>query len=65
MILGNIEKKILSITLAVVICIANLTLSYSSELVETGNYKVVICAKVNGKWDTGSINQRAFTVKIA
>ena len=39
MILGNIEKKILSITLAVVICIANLTLSYSSELLETGNYK--------------------------
>ena len=39
--------------------------SYTSPKVETGNYKVVICAKVNGKWDTGSINQRAFTVKIA
>ena len=39
--------------------------SYTSPKVETGNYKVVICAKVNGKWDTGCINQRAFTVKIA
>ena len=39
MILGNIKKKILSITLIFVICTANFTLSYANELVAAGQDK--------------------------
>ncbi|MBQ9540831.1 MAG: leucine-rich repeat domain-containing protein, partial [Ruminococcus sp.] len=38
--------------------------SYTSPEVAAGTYKMVVCAKVNGKWDTGALNSRAFGVTI-
>jgi hypothetical protein len=38
--------------------------SYTSPKIKKGTYKMVVCAKVNGEWDTSSINKRAFTVTI-
>ncbi|MCR5122460.1 MAG: hypothetical protein K6B74_08575 [Ruminococcus sp.] len=39
--------------------------SYTSPKMSRGTYKLVVCAKVNGKWDTSDISGRAVTVKIA
>ena len=38
--------------------------TFTSPKIKKGTYKMVICAKVNGKWDTSSINSRAFKVEI-
>ena len=38
--------------------------TFTSPKMKPGSYKMVICAKVNGIWDTGSINSRAFTITI-
>jgi hypothetical protein len=39
--------------------------AYTSPKMKAGTYKMAICAKVNGEWNTSSLNQRAFTVTIA
>jgi glucuronoarabinoxylan endo-1,4-beta-xylanase len=39
--------------------------SWTSPKIPSGKYKVVILAKVNGQWETKSINSRAFTVTIS
>ena len=38
--------------------------SYTSPKISANTYKMVVCAKVNGKWDTRAINSRAFSVVI-
>lgn len=38
--------------------------SFTSPEVAAGTYKMVVCAKVNGKWDTRALNSRAFGVTI-
>ena len=38
--------------------------TFTSPKVKKGTYTMVVCAKVNGKWDTSSINSRAFKVTI-
>ncbi len=38
--------------------------TWTSPKIPRGSYKVVILAKVNGKWQTKSISSRAFTVTI-
>ena len=38
--------------------------SYTSPKLNNGTYKLVVCAKVNGKWDTSDLNKRAVTVTI-
>lgn len=43
---------------------ANKTNFTSPKLKAGQTYKMVVCAKVNGKWDTGKINERTFTVKV-
>ncbi|WP_294472358.1 hypothetical protein [uncultured Ruminococcus sp.] len=40
------------------------TTTFVSPTVTSGTYKMVVCAKVNGKWDTRSLNSRAFEVTI-
>ena len=41
------------------------TTTFTSPKLKAGQtYKVVICAKVNGSWDTSKINSRAFTVTV-
>lgn len=39
---------------------ANTTTITTPKLKTDTEYKLVICAKVNGKWETGKINERAF-----
>jgi hypothetical protein len=40
-------------------------LTYTSPKgVKSGKYQIVVCAKVNGKWDTSSLSSRKFTVTI-
>ncbi len=39
--------------------------AYTSPKMKTGTYKMAVCAKINGEWNTSSLNQRAFTVTIA
>lgn len=41
------------------------TTSYTSPKMKSGTYKMVVCAKINGNWDTSSLKSRAFNVKIA
>ncbi|SFB88175.1 leucine-rich repeat domain-containing protein [Ruminococcus albus] len=36
----------------------------SPKLTSDQSYQVVICAKVNGKWDTSALNNRAFTLTV-
>lgn len=38
--------------------------SYTSPKLNNGTYKIVVCAKVNGKWDLSNINSRAINVTI-
>ncbi len=38
--------------------------TFTSSKMKTGSYRMVVCAKVNGEWDTSSLSKRAFTVKI-
>ena len=40
------------------------TTTFVSPTVTSGTYKMIVCAKVNGKWDTRSLNSRAFEVTI-
>ena len=41
------------------------TTSFTSPKLKAGQiYKVVICAKVNGKWDTAELSKRAFNVAV-
>ena len=41
------------------------TTTYTSPKLTSGqNYQTVICAKVNGKWDTSALNSRAFTLTV-
>jgi hypothetical protein len=40
------------------------TTSYTSPKMKSGTYKMVVCAKINGNWDTSSLKSRAFNVKI-
>ncbi|MCR5122744.1 MAG: fibronectin type III domain-containing protein [Ruminococcus sp.] len=39
--------------------------AFTSPKIKPGSYKMVVCAKINGAWDTGDLNNRAFTVTIA
>ena len=43
----------------------NVTNYTSPKGIKSGKYQVVVCAKVNGNWDTSSIKSRSFTVKIS
>ncbi len=38
--------------------------SYTSYKLKSGTYRMVLCAKVNGEWDTSKISSRAFSVTI-
>ena len=38
--------------------------SYISPEIRNGKYKMVVCAKVNGKWDTRNLNDRAFEITV-
>ena len=38
--------------------------TYTSPKLAAGTYKMVVCAKVNGEWDTSDLNRRTFTVTI-
>ncbi|MCR5121680.1 MAG: DUF4981 domain-containing protein [Ruminococcus sp.] len=38
--------------------------TFTSPKMKTGSYRMVVCAKVNGEWDTSSLSKRAVTVKI-
>nr|MCR5122170.1 fibronectin type III domain-containing protein [Ruminococcus sp.] len=38
--------------------------TYTSPKMKRGTYKLVVCAKVNGNWDTSKLNSRAFTITI-
>ncbi|ADU23792.1 Ricin B lectin (plasmid) [Ruminococcus albus 7 = DSM 20455] len=38
--------------------------TYTSKKIPSGTYKAVLCAKVNGEWDTSNINSRAFEIVI-
>ncbi|WP_024859080.1 CHAP domain-containing protein [Ruminococcus albus] len=38
--------------------------TYTSRKIPSGTYKVVLCARVNGEWDTSNINKRAFEIVI-
>jgi hypothetical protein len=40
------------------------TLTYTSPKMKSGSYKMVVCAKVNGAWDTSNLSSRAFNVTI-
>ncbi|MCR5019594.1 RICIN domain-containing protein [Ruminococcus sp.] len=40
------------------------TTTYTKKNVPAGTYTMVVCAKVNGKWDLNSINSRAFEITI-
>lgn len=41
------------------------TTSFTSPKLTAGQtYKIVVCAKVNGKWDTNNLNARAFNVTV-
>ena len=40
------------------------TVSYTANNVPSGTYKMVICAKVNGKWETSNIASRAFYIAV-
>jgi hypothetical protein len=42
---------------------ANVT-SYTSPKLKSGVYTIVVCAKINGKWDTSNIAKRAFRIII-
>ena len=44
---------------------ANTTTFTSPKLKEGSKYEMVICAKVNGKWNTSNLNARAFTVTVS
>ncbi|WP_074963165.1 hypothetical protein [Ruminococcus albus] len=43
---------------------ANKTNFISPKLKAGQTYKMVVCAKVNGKWDTDNISERAVIVKV-
>ena len=43
---------------------ANTTTFTSPKLKAGSTYEMVICAKVNGKWDTSNLNARAFKVTV-
>ncbi|MBO4865486.1 MAG: leucine-rich repeat protein [Ruminococcus sp.] len=43
---------------------ANTTTFTSPKLKAGSKYEMVICAKVNGKWDTSNLSKRAFTVTV-
>ena len=38
--------------------------TFTSPKIKKGTYTIVVCAKVNGKWDTSSINSRAFKITL-
>ncbi len=38
--------------------------SYTSPKMNRGEYQMIVCAKVNGAWDTGDIKNRTFIVTI-
>lgn len=38
---------------------------YTSPAMKKGEYKLVLVAKIGGKWELGDVNSRAFTVTIA
>ena len=41
------------------------TTTFTSPKLKAGSkYEMVICAKVNGKWDTSNLSKRAFTVTV-
>lgn len=41
------------------------TTTFTSPKLKSGQtYKMLVCAKVNGKWDTSNANSRAFTVTV-
>ena len=41
------------------------TTTYTSPKLTSGqSYQAIICAKVNGKWDTSALNSRAFTLTV-
>ena len=40
------------------------TVTFTANNVPSGTYKMVVCAKVNGKWDTSNIASRAFYIAV-
>ena len=40
------------------------TTTYTSPKMKSGTYKMVVCAKINGSWDTSNIKSRAFIVTL-
>ena len=40
------------------------TTTYTKKNVPAGTYTMVVCAKVNGKWDTSNLESRAFKIAV-